>query len=262
MPSFWIVAPATAVKGPAIHFGDGKITVNTNVETTEITRAKRGVNRSMDDRIQNITIAYDMELNLLSLAALNVAVFGKAGTSAGDNSRSTDTPVILNFDFDAGDDGIAADVNKWYPLRSATERYRDVNSVSLIGTQSAYGSSGSSISLVEDVDYELDKQLGLVKFKTAIADDVISGTTSITGITATSKGYMKSVTPFQRTKWSGIGDLQIYDEDGTLIWRHTQFAVDLIPGGNLEFTPGTATVARIKANVKAPLGKIWTKELN
>ena len=108
----------------------------------------------------------------------------------------------------------------------------------------------------------VDKALGLIKFKTAIADDLISGTTSVTAITATSKDFMRSIIPFQRSKWSGVGDLQVYDEDGNLIWRHTQFAVDLIPGGNLEFTPGTPTVARIKANVKAPLGKIWTKELN
>ena len=96
-------------------------------------------------------------VQILPSGAFTLALIRATVAVPGVNSRSTDTPVILNFDFDAGDDGIAADVNKWYPLRSATERYRDVNSVSLIGTQSAYGSSGSSISLVEDVDYELDK---------------------------------------------------------------------------------------------------------
>jgi len=257
-----IGTPATAALGPAVHFGDGKVTVNTELSTAEITRAKRGLNLSLDERITSVKIAYDMELNILSLAALNIMLFGKEGTSGATNVRSSDTPVFDDFDFDAGDDGVAADVNKWYPIRSLTAQYRNINSVTLTGTQLAYGAAGNSATLAENYDYELDKELGLIKFKAAINNDVIGGTVNISGITAADAIFKRAITPFQRAKWSGIGDLQVYDENGTLIWKHTQFAVDLIPGGNLEFSPQNPTVARIRANVVAPLGNILASELN
>lgn len=257
-----IGTPATAVLGPAVHFGDGKITVNTELSTAEITRAKRGLNLSLDERITSVKIAYDMELNILSLAALNIMLFGKEGTGGVTNARSSGGPVIDDFDFDAGDDGVTADVNKWYPIRSTTEQYRNITSVALTGAQLAYGASGTSSTLAETYDYELDKELGLIKFKAAINNDVIGGTVSYPAIAATDPIFKRAVTPFQRAKWSGIGDLQVFDENGTLIWKHTQFAVDLIPGGNLEFSPQNPTVARIRANVVAPLGNILASELN
>lgn len=257
-----IATPATAVLGPAVHFGDGKITVSPELSTAEITRAKRGLNLSMDDRVTGFKVAYDIELNQLTLAALNILMFSNAGTSATTNVRSSDTPVIDDFDFDTGSDGVICDVNKWYPIRSATAQYRNINSVTLTGVQLAYGAAGNSATLAETYDYELDKELGMIKFKSAISDDVIGGTANISAITASSDIYKTAIVPYQRAKWSGIGDLQVYDENGTLIWKHTQFAVDLIPGGNLEFSPDAPTVARIRANVVAPLGNILVSELN
>ena len=260
-----IGTPASAVLGPAVHFGDGKITVNTELSTAEITRAKRGLNVSMDERITSVKIAYDMELNILSLAALNIMLFGKEGTSGATNARGGGSATIEAFNFNTGGSGILCDVNKWYPLLDDTDntkQHRNINTITLTGSQLAYGAAGTSTTLAEGYDYELDKELGLIKFKAAIGDDTISGSVGILEITTASPTFKRAVTPYQRAKWSGIGDLQVYDENGTLIWNHTEFAVDLIPGGNLEFSPQNPTVARIRANVVAPLGNILASELN
>lgn len=245
---------AQAMLGPSYTFGnEAKITVNPESEQVEIKRHLRGINRKVSKPVASMKLSYDLEVSQLTFNALARVLFVN-GQSFSEFTRSAGTGTAASaLDFRTSQ-GKALVQDRWYDISALEVRGLHLTSVALTGAQSAYGANADATGLLEGKDYELDRTMGSVRFLRAV-DDIINVTSTYPAITASDPQYSWVVTPNANPKLSGIGVVEVFNDDRKLIYKHEGFGCVVVPNGDLEFNSQLATV-KLKILPTLPTGNI------
>lgn len=246
---------AQSLLGPSYTFGnEAKITVNPESEQVEIKRHLRGLNRKVSNPLASMKLSYDLEISQLTFNAL-ARVLHVSGQTFTEFTRSSGTDNASNFDFRTSE-GKALVQDRWYDITAFSVRGLHLTSVTLTGAQSAYGANADATGLLEDKDYELDRTMGAVRFLRAV-DDIISVTATFPAITSSDPFYSWIVTPNAKPKLSGVGVVEVFNDERKLIHKHEGFGCVVVPNGDLEFNSQLSTV-KLKLLPTLPTGNILT----
>lgn len=167
-----------------------------NAENKKTMANIRGLKRPLKSHTTGIDPKYEVTVNELRDDVLDMIFFVDTthdfGSGGADNAQTgLSAAAGTAFDFDAGDDGVAVAAGERVDILNASGGHvTHVTAIVLTGVNLAYGPDEDQAALVEGVDYELDGDVGQIRFLKAINDDVISTSITSETITAVSSNYM------------------------------------------------------------------------
>lgn len=164
-----------------------------------------GITQTVDEQSRLVTLGYLLTSREQSVRDLLFAYFGTKGTPFTQAVMAAVNGNTLGFTANP------AKINAWYELRYNGVPVRNVTSVTIAGK-------------TEGTDFILAKDLGLIRFLTAQAADLVPVITA-PEITSASAGYMESITPFTKPTRRGYARLVCYDRDpqNKIVFDHRWF---------------------------------------
>jgi len=220
--------------------GPGTATYNPNVQSETRSVPFHGLMRPLGSHTSGITPSWSVNLRSAKRDNLdflyNVDPDHDFGSAGSDNAQSAISAAAgTAFDFDEGADGAGVLRGDRVDLLDASgNRVMHVTSVTLAGTQSNYGATGSATALLEGTDFEVDYLEGQILFLRDIADDVITPTFTAPAITSASELYLVKRKPFllgsYRRHWRVLTTDQ--DERNPRVVGLYDFFGELAPSGS------------------------------
>lgn len=120
------------------------------------------------------------------------------------------------------------------------------------------GSGTYVAGFVEDTDYELDAELGRVRFLTAQTSSVYSFITAA-AITSADDTYQKSITPLQESSFEGYARLIVFHAaDESVMLDHRDFSCSITPANNGESTGKAPAMFDFIVKITADRGRMFT----
>lgn len=195
-----------------------------NAENKKTMINVRGLRRPAKSHTTGIDPKYEVNVNELSDKVMDMIFFVDAehdfGSAGASNSQSGLSAVAgTALDLDAADDGIAVAVGDRVDILDASGKHvTHITAIVLTGAKLVYGPDGDQAALVEGIDYELDGDVGQVRFLKAINDDVIGTSITSETIAATSQNYMTKRKPNRVGYIERLCRIFWWDQDNDSNW--------------------------------------------
>lgn len=223
-----------------VHIGDGKTVATTNrwkslgavpsleyapnAENKAVPVAVRGIIRTAKSHTSRIEPKYTATMRELSKKVMEMIFFEDTahdfGAAGADNAQSGLSAASGSaFDLDEGSDGEGVAIgDRTDVLDSSGNHVLAITALVLAGVEEAYGAGGDSTTLAEGIDYELDADIGQVRWLKAINDDVITPTITSATIAATSTNYMTKAKPNRVGYVEKLCRIYWFDQDSDSNW--------------------------------------------
>ena len=184
----------------------------------------RGFKRTLKSFTTSIDPKYEVTANELSRDVLDMVLFVEPdhdfGIEGADNVQTgLSATAGSSFDFDAGSSGTAIAAGERVDILDATGKLvTQVTGIVLTGVNANYGPGADQNALVEGVDYELDGNVGQIRFIKPINDDVISTNITSQTITSASSNYMVKRKPNRVGSREWLTRIFWWDQDDLSNW--------------------------------------------
>jgi hypothetical protein len=178
-------------------------------------------------RVKKVGLAYSLKFDEV-LDAQKFAML-LMGSSAGSITQAVITAAAADeFDFST----TPAVAGKWYKIRKAGALVRKITAAVVIAD-----GAPDPVTLEEEVDYVIDKALGMIKFA-ADQDTDVNITITAGAIAAGDAANMALTTPLADAIKSGYGEIALFDSENPneLVYHHMEFSCELSADGNATFT--------------------------
>lgn len=213
-----------------------QLATEVEVDIKEKTMSCRGRRRKVDKKNRLMTIKYKPTLAALGYNAATLLNFGDPdhdfGSEDPDNRQTALSAVAGQaLAFDEANAGVAYKHGRSIQLKDANGNdVTDIEQLTLVGSQAQYGAALDNTDLVEGIDFELDKKLGMVTFNRDIANDTIIPTITSIEIDGNSVEFLKRIAPFKKSIYEGIARIYFFDDDdSSLFMKHIDFYCSLHP---------------------------------
>jgi len=187
-------------------------------------------------------LEYRVQCDEFDLQKLKIALGGSDTTDFTQSALSASSGNALTFAT------TAAVIGRWYPLRVAGVRVREVTAVTIT-------------SKTEGTDFELDKKTGRIRFLTAQTSDLTPVITA-SAVTSGSTNFMQAITPLDSLVKNGYGELSIFmgGETNPLKYTHTGFSCN-VSLDSIDDATGTDVVkATLKVLVTDTVGTVYVDQ--
>jgi hypothetical protein len=145
-----------------------------------------------------------------------------------------------------------SDSSKWYDLRTAAgARVRKLTAVTIA-------------TLVEGTDFEVDLEVGRIRFLTPQTGD-LTPTLTAPAITSADAGYFAGLTPMADVRKSGFGRLICYDQyDGgnAVVWDYVDFSCEVSVESAGEIDGQNPAEITLKVRVTDVVGNLLVRKAN
>lgn len=239
---------AAALGKPYIDFGNiDALQYETNSQSKVLLSSRRGVRVEETTRITLLRMGYKLTCNEARSELIQYLVAGEPG-NLGVLTQTVKAAVAT--------DAIATPIaNRWYYLTISGVQYRNLTVVALVTTP----------SVVEDVDYKIDYENGLIRWMTTPPGTITSISISCPAITSANTGLAlvrmnPKVTPIRR----GIGRIQCYDRaPGAAqytFYLHRDFYCELMASGTPKADGQNELTIEVDVKVLTPVGEVQVRE--
>lgn len=145
----------------------------------------------------------------------------------------------------------AANLNHWYDLKVSGARIRKLTALTIA-------------TKVEGTDFEVDLELGRVRFLTAQSADLVP-VISAPAITSADEGYFVGLTPMGDVRKSGFGRIVCYDQyDGGngVVWDYVDFSCELSIESTGEIDGQNPSEITVRVRVTDTVGTLMVRAAN
>lgn len=226
-----------------LDFGNLKsVGIKTENEKIEHESASRGAVTIDKTVIRKAKLQYSLKADEWNKDNVSLAFYGEAGSQIVQAAHSAAAGDDLEFSV-----GNPSKSDRWYDARIGGAIVRHVTTITMTG-------------LTEGEDFELDKELGRIRFLTAQTSTVTPTITS-TAITSTSPKALNSLTPLVNVQKSGIGRLLFWDDnEESLKLDHSDFGCDVYIDSADEVDGSKFAEMTITVQVTSPKGTLASRD--
>jgi len=239
---------------------------NPNAENKTVMIVRRGLKRPGKSHTTAIEPKYEVTSNELSDEVLDMIFFVDAehdfGSEGADNAQTGISAVDgTDFDFDEGADGAGVLAGQRTDILDANGKHvHQITALALVGVATNYGPAEDSATLVEGVDYELDADIGQIRWLKAINNDVITPTITSETITSSSKKYMRKRKPNRVGYVERMCRIFWWDQDNDSNWvmLHKDFLARFSVDGGFNADGEADAESKLMIEVLSD-GEIWKR---
>lgn len=239
---------------------------NPNAENKTVMIVRRGLKRPGKSHTTAIEPKYEVTSNELSDEVLDMIFFVDAehdfGSAGADNAQTGLSAVDgTDFDFDEGADGAGVLAGQRTDILDANgKQVHQITALALVGVATNYGPAEDSATLVEGVDYELDADIGQIRWLKAINNDVITPTITSETITSSSKKYMRKRKPNRVGYVERMCRIFWWDQDNDSNWviYHKDFLARFSVDGGFNADGEADAESKLMIEVLSD-GEIWKR---
>lgn len=259
---------------PAYELGNiQNISTTLNPEAVEIIRSHGDAPRATGMPQVSQSVNYEITISELGILPFLI-ITGAGGHNIGNTSIVTENlrsshakggsaEMTLNFQPTRPNGARQYDPQRWYKLpHFAVDGELTVSSSGPINGHTETPSNLSSSNRTQEdgtngPDYFVNDTLGLIRFN--FRDD--DGYMANPGVTLTIDYALKAIaqnSDYRMAQWMvsryrttyGRGDLFVYDDEGVVVWGHTQFRCTVWCSGDITFNPTEIATATITVAVE------------
>ena len=223
-------------------------TVKPDKQTEDHIGSYRGVRRVDTTAVKQTRIDYQIKFDEITADKLMSLYYGSATTPFTQAVATAAAGDVLGFT------ALAAVIGNWYDLTLAGARVKEITTATF-----SHGVA-PAVTLVEGVDFILDRKLGRVQFLTAQAADLSVAITA-PAIAVGGVGYRSAIIPQTRPIRRGIGRLICFDQDDADIvsFEHTGFGCEIYLESMDEVTGDKYTNVVINVQITSPVGVVLAR---